>query len=213
MDRAILLVYDIPTMNGGKSAFPNPSGQLKRFAFRLNLSAWMIPHERIPNKLIEAMRAKGCSVEVVRFDEKDITEIRRLGASALVSECNRIRASLEKSIERLKRQIAVTEKDGAKVKYYSEETRKYADKMLKTAKRSLACAEEATIAFDITADSKEIFTSMRQYVASRQDMIFSDLAKMVETNLITDDAERERIINGLVKTEANSGTQEIEAAA
>jgi len=177
--KAILLVYDIPQGTG----IANPSYILRGYGFRINLSAWIIPQSKIPYFLIERMRAKGCSVETVRFDERDTNQIRALGRSALTGEIKRIRRSLDESVTKLQAKVANMDVDGERVLYYSEGARDYAEASLRRAKVALRKAEEASLAFDITADVKDLFESVQEHLKAKSEIIFGHLARMEEKNM------------------------------
>jgi hypothetical protein len=60
-----MLVYDIPSR---LKNLRNPSGQLRRFGFRANLSCWVIPTGNLPHNLIDNLRTAGVNVKIQPFD-------------------------------------------------------------------------------------------------------------------------------------------------
>lgn len=86
---ASLLIYDIPENAGIK----NPSWELRRWAFRINLSCWVIRTADIPYGLLGRMQKKGATWHAVKFDAGEDEKLVAMAVDAINSE-------LQKAIDR-----------------------------------------------------------------------------------------------------------------
>ena len=70
----VLCAYDIPE----RLKIANPSSRFRRFGIRINNSVWIFPGGSVPVQDIEILKAKGATVRLVEFAEKDEASFWRL---------------------------------------------------------------------------------------------------------------------------------------
>lgn len=80
--RPCLLVYDVPTRSG----VANPSARLRRIAFRVNLSAWVIRESDVPRAYLARLATRGVKWRIVRFDPSEAANLIQLGIENIKSE-------------------------------------------------------------------------------------------------------------------------------
>lgn len=88
----IVFNYYIPT----GSKFPNPSGILRRFAFRFDGSAWIMRGSDVPHALIARMIAAGCRPFVAKMDPGEAKKIIGLAIERIGEEAE---AQIERAAE------------------------------------------------------------------------------------------------------------------
>jgi hypothetical protein len=137
--RAVELTYDIPQ----KSALPNPSRQLRRCGFRVNLSTWAIPEERVPYPLLHALTEGGASWGLVKYAAEESDKLIDMAVQALRKEVERIGKSAQRSCA------------GAERKFGAERDRRRYERRcqaaLRRARKLLADAESAARCFGVKA--------------------------------------------------------------
>jgi hypothetical protein len=198
--RAHLLVYDIPA----KSKVPNPSGTLRRWGVRVNLSAWIIPDKNVPLLPIEEWRSRGVTAELVRFDENDGETIMRLAREALVRECTTMRTDLDEGITEIKAAFddAASGDDEALKKAGS-----LAYRHIRRAKIAADSAEECALTFDLMGEVKPLVEGLRQLIKSRSEMYYG-FGKAREDNKPLAQVEADLAEADLSASEHVVGTQE-----
>lgn len=164
--RFVMVVYDIPQ----KSHIQNPSDKLKRFAFRINLSCWIMPQYRLPFALIDSLKARGADVEVVRFDLNEEKAIRALAKKALAREVQELRESLADKLPEKMAEVQRMIEANEHTSETGEEALKGLDSFIKMrlwrAKRSIESAMEAATVFALTQDVSELFDAARADIAA-----------------------------------------------
>jgi hypothetical protein len=193
--RANLLFYDIPQC----LKIANPSNRLRRVAVRCNLSCWIVPEDKTPFDIIDELKSKGCSVELVRFDENEEPKLRRLAREAMEKETGRIVKGLAKSIALAQKQLAdaldnlgeIGEKklgheylEANNLSGFDEAREKIITKhdaamraILNRAKKDCVAAEECSICFDLLADVGELVRGTRHAIKVQHDVFYAMLAK------------------------------------
>lgn len=105
--KASLLVYDIPSVLD----YPNPSGRLRRVAFRINLSCWVVSDNATPWKLLEEFTAEKISWHLVPFDAKGNLQLITLCKDAICKEISDAQERNEASLKRAQQEhIAMSAK-------------------------------------------------------------------------------------------------------
>jgi hypothetical protein len=91
-----MLVYDIPTHKN--DVCPNPSGLLWKHGFRMNLSCWVMPMDRLTHpdvtELLNLWTANGIVNHVVEYAESQNEKIRAIAQTKLEEEIRRLHTSL-----------------------------------------------------------------------------------------------------------------------
>lgn len=100
--RLVAMTYDIPDAVD----FDNPSGFLRRFAYRFNGSCWIMNADDVPHNLIGRMLEAGCDPHVVRIDREDVEKMVGLAVSRLRDEIAARIKSAEKSQRDAERKLA-----------------------------------------------------------------------------------------------------------
>lgn len=77
-----LLLYDVPTGSG----VANPSGRLRRIAFRINLSAWVVRRPDLPYSYLNSLAARGVKWRVVSFDPSEAGTLVQMGIENIRQE-------------------------------------------------------------------------------------------------------------------------------
>lgn len=163
-----------PTTGKRKTAFPNPSGILRRFAFRIDGSVWMMDEKKVPETLFRKMIAAGCTVNVIRYDVGERDKVLALARTALEQELKRIRKKLEESLTLATKRFEEAKRlqDGE----LTNETAEYVKACFRRTKRHLDAAIEASAAFDILREADELFEAMKHEVATKTEQFFADHA-------------------------------------
>lgn len=168
--RAHLLVYDIPQ----SARMVNPSAMLWGLGARINLSCWIIPDRNIVRVPVADWKARGATVEMVRFDERDGETIIRLARESLERHLREIRdaceASMTGALEKLEL-IATGDEPALK------KGKAGVASVTWRAKRDLERAMECALTFDLTADVDHLFAAARLTVAAQEKMAFDALQK------------------------------------
>lgn len=92
---AHLFVYDIPQRSG----FANPSIFLRRFAFRLNLSCWVVKDSDVLprlSRLIQRMQKAGVRWYTVKFDQQEGEKLVRMATDSLRND---IQAAVNRGVQ------------------------------------------------------------------------------------------------------------------
>jgi hypothetical protein len=156
-----LLVYDVPI-----GTRVSPPVVLRRFGVRINLSCWLIPEPCLALVPIDGWRQAGVDVEVARFDSADAANIQRLARKGLALECEKIKerlsAAKKKAVDEYRRVCTDNGIDGEHLRKADGQT--YWG--LRRAKRALAAAQEAALAFDLLGDVKELLDGLRAAIVS-----------------------------------------------
>ena len=167
MNGASLLVYDIPNnvvVNGLYRVLP-------RCGARVNLSCWIIPDTHLPVDLIEEMRSSGCRVHTVRFSEQEHDKVMALARESLAHEIKRVKHSFEDAILNAEKYVAEA---GAHADENPEERRSRRRRAAYgRAKRSLAAAQEAAVAFGILGDVQALLDGIRFAVKAEFDLVMA----------------------------------------
>lgn len=186
--RAHLLVYDIPQ----KAKMGNPSYHLRHYGVRVNLSAWIIPDNRIAMVPIDLWREKGAKVELVRFDERDGETIIRLAREALKLEITTMEESLRDGIKAIRDALA-------KVASGDEEALAKVSNLagghVRRADKAADAAEECSALFGLTADVKPLIDGLRELVVARREM-YRAMLKAAKDNMAQPTAEQLTLQNG-----------------
>lgn len=168
--RAHLLVYDIPTA----SKLPNPSAMLWALGAPINLSCWIIPDENVPRVPVAEWRAKGATVEWVRFDERDYETILRLAREALERRLGSIRESVEECMaDALEKLAHIPTGDDAALK----KGKGRANTVTWRAKRDVERAMECALTFDLTADFEHLFDAARKAIVAQEHLAYDAISK------------------------------------
>lgn len=181
--RFVMLVYDIPQ----KSHIQNPSDKLRRFAFRINLSCWIMPQYRVPLALVDELKGAGADVELVRFDLNEEKTIRTLARKALAKEVQALRESLTDSIPEKLAEVQKMIETNEHATEQGQEKVKSLDSFVKMrlwrAKRSLESAMEAATVFALTQDVSELFDAARADLAATNERFLAAHAqKTIESS-------------------------------
>lgn len=100
--RPVLFTYDIPDA----SDYPNPSGVLRRYAVRLNLSCWLMDAGDIPNAMIGEMLDANCDPHTFRFDPADSKKLLTVAVAKLSREIDMAVRSAARSAQNAASQLA-----------------------------------------------------------------------------------------------------------
>lgn len=165
--KASLLLYDIPVGVG-----PNPSGRLRSIAARVQLSCWIVPEQNVTAAwaATEKIRGKGCSVELVRFDENDAGTIVRLAREALSGELNRMYRALQNGLGKLHADLAAIEPGDVKA---WEQSRAFAYRQVRAAKKLAVDAGECALAFDILGEIAPLRDGLMALAKARAELYFA----------------------------------------
>lgn len=164
--RAHLLVYDIPA----RTKVANPSSFLWRFGARINLSCWVIPDRNVAMLPIAMWKERGCTVELVRFDERDGATIIRLARESLAKELGDLRAKLEEQTGTIRGMMPApgTIPNEEQFKKVGDT----ASRSLRSAKKFLASAEECAVTFDLMGDIKPLLDGLHQSVRAKNELYY-----------------------------------------
>lgn len=164
----VMLTYDIPQL----SDFPNPSGELRRYAVRVNLSCWIIPEAKVDPDLLSRLEAANINYHLLHFATKEVDKIKEIARKALEGETARIHGSLLKTIDRATTRFneAVDAlgnlTDEADMLGHTLDREKRLKKALERAGEQLNAAVECAIAFDETENTEHLIQGMREAIAS-----------------------------------------------
>ena len=168
MKKAVLAVYDIP--DAKKKFIRNPSPILRRIGVRINLSAWIIPVHLIPWPKFNDIRGAGAALEVVEFAEHEYDKLKILAREALEKEAGTIFKSLLRSIEAAKKAYRAAEGfESPSGEDRRTRLEKSTARLLRKSKKLLVCAEEAAVAFELTADVQTVFDGIRDAIAAKNE--------------------------------------------
>ena len=171
--RYALLVYDIPEASG----LSNPSGLMRRFAVRINLSCWVLPLKNLPLLPVREWVEKGASVEVVEFDEGEREKVVALARRALQREVEEMRRTVEASVAKVRERYAGVKALGTGTTERSEALDRaghYAYLIGYRAKALADAAEECALHFDLTGDVAPLVGALRKTIKAKA-AIFFDL--------------------------------------
>lgn len=91
--KASLILYDIPQgatikdeKSGKERPLDNPSGKLRRFAVRINLSCWVCPSHAVPLPVLEELGRAGAVWHVVPFDASAGPQLVKMVISSIKKE-------------------------------------------------------------------------------------------------------------------------------
>jgi len=88
--QACLLIYDVPT--GSIPMAEHPCVRLRPIAVRLQLSGWVIMEGNIPYTYLHYLTEKGCTWDVIKFDQ---AENEKIIQKAIASTKNEIKATIQ----------------------------------------------------------------------------------------------------------------------
>lgn len=138
--RPCLLVYDVPTRSG----VANPSGRLRRIAFRVNLSAWVIREDDVPRAYLARIALQGVKWRIVRFDPSEAANLVQLGIENIRVE---LRAAVSRARAAADRYAAELESGEATTADYVRSARA----QVKRLRKLLVDLQAAGMRFGITA--------------------------------------------------------------
>src|SRR5262245_60722662 len=95
---SVLAVYDIPE----NLKIRNPSGTLRRYGFRVNLSCWVFPAGNVPTDVLESLSIQGATVHVVEFAEQAQEKVLELARQELKKHCKKLVEYVEKKCASLR---------------------------------------------------------------------------------------------------------------
>ena len=163
--QASILVYDIPK----SCKLDHPSSYLWRHGARINLSAWIVPNERLPLLPTAEWTMAGVRWRVARFDSADSENILALATESLMERVAAKRASLDAGIQDVEEAYA----EAARMGGAEREVRlDYADRVayrhLLRARDALEQAHECALAFGITGRVERAFEGLRKLTTARE---------------------------------------------
>jgi hypothetical protein len=170
--RAHLLVYDIPA----RTKVANPSSFLWRFGARINLSCWVIPDKNVAMLPIQSWKERGCTVELVRFDERDGATIIRLAREALVKELGDLRTKLEEQTLTIRSMLPEPGVVPSEERF--KKVGDTASRSLRSAKKFLATAEECAVTFDLMGEIKPLLEGLHQSVRAKNELYYGWVGDM-----------------------------------
>lgn len=165
--------YDIPK-HVKPSEYPKTGETLRRFAVRVQQSVWYMPISQFhrTTELSAEIKAVGGNVDHFRFDTRDSEAIYAKSRTCLASEVEGIHKYIEASIESTAKKLAE-----AKRLLSIDETNKairFQQTALNRALQELVDAEECSVAFDLSGDTKELIKSVRSAVMARSDAFVAE---------------------------------------
>jgi hypothetical protein len=160
-----LLVYDVPF--GCKC--DHPSSVLWRTAARINMSAWIVPEERIPSLPRDEWTMAGVRWRMVRFHEADAEVITALAVEALMERVGERRDALDRGIKEVRAAYdAARAFGGEEREAHLDRAGRLASAHLRRARTALEEATECALAFSITGRVERAFEGMRKLVKARE---------------------------------------------
>lgn len=169
--RYALLVYDIPEASG----LSNPSGLMRRFAVRINLSCWVLPLKNLPLLPVREWLSKGASVEVVEFDEGEREKVVALARRALQREVEEMRKTVEESVAKVRAKYVAVKGLAAGTTERGEALDKaghYAYLIGYRAKALADAAEECALHFDLTGEVAPLVEALRKTIRAKSALFF-----------------------------------------
>ncbi len=170
--RCVALSYDIPSAN----QVENPSGLLRRFSYRFNLSCWIMPEGRIPYDLLAAWDTADINYRTYKLDKGETDKVKEDAKKAIDAETRRIHASLIESIGDAQaiydaaiaevQDLQTGDATQARLMKAREDKVRAA---LKRAGEGLNAAVECAQVFDQTENVKDAIEGLRLAIASQQD--------------------------------------------
>jgi hypothetical protein len=159
--RYAMVVYDIPSRLPGNI---NPSRGWRRFGFRVNLSCWIIPLDRLVAANPEAISSAGGDVKIVRFDESESAKIIDMARATITKDMLDEHAKVESAISRFRAEVAslVT---GEKEEW--KQARGRVCRALRQAQRFADDAFEAAVAFDLLQDVQQHVVAVHALVKAQ----------------------------------------------
>lgn len=192
-----LLVYDVPT----RLKIANPSGRLRRLAFRINLSCWVIRRTSIPYAYLNRIANQGVKWRVVSFDAGE--------AANLVSMAiENIKSEIREAVRRAKKADQRAEDARGNNEIGDEDHAKAARTNVKRLKKTLQDLRHAASQFGIHESSIGYADAVASVAAIDAGMkakcaAYANLAtharklRTAEGNAIADAVERDLIPAGI----------------
>lgn len=171
-ERFVLLIYDIPQT----SKLRNPSGLLRRFAARINLSCWVAPLKNVALLPLKEWIESGAIVEVVQFDENEREKVIDLARRAIIRDVEEMREYVNVHVRSVRKKfdavsnLASGSDDREKAWKKAEH---FAYLGLYRAKKLAEAAEEAALHFDLTGDVASVVEALRGTIKARAAIYFS----------------------------------------
>ena len=150
--QAVLLVYDIPDT----AHVRNPSRQLRRIAFRANLSCWVIREDLIPWNLLDELAQAGAEWHTVQFADGESKKLLQMALSAIRKESARAVGAMNKSLTRAE-QLA---ENGEPERYARR-----AAAAARRAERMLDALENAAACFELSPDDVHLPACRQRFSA------------------------------------------------
>lgn len=156
----VLCAYDIPE----KLKIANPSSRFRRFGIRINNSVWIFPGSSVPAQDIEILKAKGATVRLVEFAEKDEGLILEIAQTELVKHALAMKEYLADRAAKMKAvatQLQAAQDDRPVWKRWRS--------VLAKVRREIIGMESCAFAFGITRSVEESQAQLRLLLSAEMD--------------------------------------------
>lgn len=186
----VMFIYDIPQRLNAL----NPSGRMWRHGFRANLSCWIMPAGQVSRiqDVLQTFTANDISWHIVEYAESARAKIKSMAQEEIRKETARIHKSLLDTMEAATKQFddarkaseeaignpqrasdLLSGRDLEKKASYRESRIRAA---LKSAGENLNKAIESAILFDEQESLDDLFISLRQTIASKNEAFYAECA-------------------------------------
>lgn len=170
--RYALLYYYIPKT----SKLGNPSGLLRRWGIRVDLSVWIVPMKNLPLIPMKEWIDKGAVADVVEFGEHEREKCLSIARRTLQNDVEKMRLTVEKSVAKVRRRfdslrsipVGTPERDEAQ-----KSAEHFAYLTLYRAKAIADSAEECALHFDLTGDVAPLVDALRRTIKAKSALYFS----------------------------------------
>lgn len=162
--RHVLLYYRIPA----RLRIPNPSPRLCRRGVRVDGSVWVIEESQVPWALLDELNQAGAVADVVPFDPAARDTLRALCKLAIQEQAGQITERMGKALAKAKTMLDQTT---AMVVTDDQNKRhdRYVKAILRRARKQIAYAEEAAMAFELLGEVAQATESVKCSIAAAVD--------------------------------------------